>query len=310
MSRVLVSGSLAYDRIMNFNGIFADHIIPEKIHSVNLSFFVPELVETFGGCSGNIAYNLALLGNEAVILSRGGKDFAPYEKWLREKGVDTSLIEHDEASITSVAHIITDTKDNQIAAFHPGAGMVPFNLSRVPRTADFAIVGPGNPDDMRAFPKLFRETGIKFAFDPGQQIPTLSSDDLINGMEGSEAVLSNDYELELIMKKTGLDEAEIVSKTRMLITTYGENGSRIMTHEGSEKVEAAKPKNAEDPTGAGDAYRAGFVHGLIRGWGPSKSARFAGVVACYTVEALGTQTHSYTESDVAARYKENFGETL
>lgn len=309
--KIAVYGSLAYDRILNFRGNFADHILPNKAHQINVSFFAPTLSESYGGVAGNIAYSLALLKAELVILARAGNDFAPYREWLLRHGVDTKLIEIDERARTAFATILTDEKDNQIAAFYPGAMEKPYALPfPLPKEVALAIVGAGNPDDMRKFPEHFRESGIPFIYDPAQQIPALSSEDLVSGMRGAEALIANDYELALIMKKTGLSEADILKETNMLVTTLGERGSRILTHEETFEIPPAKPKSNEDPTGAGDAYRAGFIFGLLKKWPLPMVGRFAGVIACWAVEKKGTQAHTFTQDDVQSRYRENFGEGL
>ena len=310
MARVLVSGSLAYDRIMNFPGIFSEHIIPEKAHELNVSFQVDNLKESYGGTAGNIAYNLALLGEKPAIVARAGNDFAPYRKWLAEHGIDIARIEEDAEDRTAFASIMTDQKDNQITAFYMGAMRMPTKLVLEPLAGDMAILGAGNIEDMRALPALFRSSRIPFIFDPGQGLTALSGEDLKNGIEGSQALISNDYELALIMKKTGWNEEEILTHTDMLVTTFGAEGSQAKTKETTVRVPAAKPKNTNDPTGAGDAYRAGFIHGLLKGLPLEQILKLAGLVACYTVETYGTQTHTFSKDELKARYKENFNEEI
>ena len=309
--KILVSGSLAYDRIMNFPGIFSDHVLPDKIHSLNVSFLVEDLNESFGGNAGNIAYNLALLGETPAPVARAGKDFAQYEKWLESVGVDTNLIEKDTELQTAFASILTDSKDNQITAFFPGAMKKPYTVTDATWSdAGIGIVSPGNPDDMRAFPKLFRERHIPYLYDPGQQIPALSGDDLKSGIEKSGALVSNDYELAMIVKKTGWNENILLDHTDMLVTTLGEQGSRIRTKIKTIEIPPAHPVSSLDPTGAGDAYRAGLLYGFLREWPLEVAGRFAGVVACYTVETHGTQTHRFTFDEVRLRYEENFKQQL
>lgn len=309
--KIAVYGSLAYDRILNFEGNFADHILPDKAHQINVSFFAPTLSESYGGTAGNIAYSLALLTAQPSIVARAGNDFAPYSEWLARHGVDTKLIEIDENARTAFATILTDEKDNQIAAFYPGAMEKPYAAPLpAPKDILLAIVAAGNPDDMRKLPGHFRTNGIPFIYDPAQQIPALSSEDLVSGMRGAEALIANDYELALIMKKTGLSEADILKETEMLVTTLGERGSRVAVQEETFEIPPAKPKSNEDPTGAGDAYRAGFIVGMLNGWPLSVVGRFAGVIACYAVEKKGTQAHTFTSDDVQSRYRENFGEGL
>lgn len=307
---LFVSGSLAYDRIMDFEGLFGDHILPGKTHSLSVSFFVPTMRESFGGCAGNIAYTLALLGEKPTIVGSGGNDFAPYEAWLSEHGVDTSLIRQEESVRTAFATIMTDKADNQITAFYPGAMLMTYPLSDVAITKDdFVMISPSNPEMMRALPEASRKNAHGFIFDPGQQIPALSADDLKNGIKGAKALILNDYELELVAKKTGWSEEHMLAHMETLIVTMGEKGSRMRTKEKTILIPAAKAE-AVDPTGAGDAYRAGFLTGIIRGLSLEIAGRMGAVAACYTVEREGTQTHTFTKEEFALRYKENFNETI
>ncbi|MDE2078790.1 MAG: carbohydrate kinase family protein [Patescibacteria group bacterium] len=312
MGRLLVSGSLAYDRILDFNGVFAEHILPEKIHQLSVSFFVPNLTESYGGNAGNIAYTLALLGAKPAVVSTAGNDFAPYEAWLQEHGVDLSLVERDAEHRTAFATIMTDTKDNQITAFYPGAMLSAYPLDELALSKDdFVIVGTSNPDTLRALPALCRERGVHgFLFDPGQQIPTLSGDDLKNGIEGTAALTVNDYELELVKEKTGWSEGDILEHAEALVVTLGEQGSRITTKEATIDIPAAKTTGVVDPTGAGDAYRAGFVAARAKGLSLEIAGKAGSVAACYAIEATGTQNHSFTTEEFATRYAENFNETI
>lgn len=309
--RIFVSGSLAHDRIMNYSGLFAENILPDKIHDINVSFYVESMQESFGGTAGNIAYSLALLGEQVVILASAGNDFDAYQKWLTEHHVDTGRIRLDGKLRTAFANIMTDQKDNQISAFYPGAMQGPYHFKDDSFDANgFVVIAPGNPVDMQTLPGLCRAKKVPFLFDPAQQIPILSDEDLKNGIEGSRVTVSNDYELALIIKKTGWSEEDILTHTEMLVTTYGDQGSRVRIKNTTVKVQAAEPKNTSDPTGAGDAYRAGFVHGLLKEWPLEIVAKFAGLIACYTVEKKGTQTHTFNDVSLRARYKENFNEDL
>ncbi len=309
--RIFISGSLAYDRILDFRGFFSDQIIPERLHDLNVSFYVENLEESFGGTAGNIAYSLALLGEKPVVLATAGNDFEPYRMWLDSRHVDTGRIRVNGMLRTAFATIMTDQKDNQIGAFYPGAMQMPYTVDKTTFDSDaFVIVAPGNPEDMREIPKFCREHNVPFMFDPGQQIAVLSGDDLKAGMEGAQVCIVNDYELALIMKKTGWTEEEILEHVEMLVTTLGDRGSEIRKGNMIVKSPAAIPKNTSDPTGAGDAYRAGFTHGLLKGWPLETVGKFAGLVAVYTVELKGTQTHIFNDISIAARYKENFKEAL
>lgn len=311
MKKILVSGLLAYDKIMDFPGKFSDHILPDKIHNLNVSFVTDDLSEHFGGCAGNIAYSLALLGEKPVILSAAGRDFGNYKEHLDKLGLDLSFIKIIPFKLTSTATIMTDKSDNQIAAVYLGtmAYSSEFSEKDISKVS-FAIVAPGNVPDMQRLPELYRKNNIPFIFDPGQEIPLLSSDDLKNGMRGAKALISNDYELSLILEKTGMNEKDILKETEMLVTTLGENGSRIRTNDLIYEIPPAKVNEINDPTGAGDAYRAGFIKGLLLGWPLDTVGKFAGVVATYAIEKYGPQSHQFTLKEVKERYVQNFGDSL
>lgn len=306
--RILISGSLAYDRILNFEGKFADHILPDKIHALNLSFFAPEMRESFGGTAGNIAYTLALLGETPIILANAGNDFSEYSEWLTRNTILKDSIEYDRTVKTAVATILTDSANNQLAAFYPGAMAKPYQKEI--GDGDFGIVTAGNPDDMRAMPNAFRSRRIRFIYDPAQGIPILSGDDLRAGMEGAETLISNDYELSLIKEKTGWDEKEILNHVKVLVTTFGEKGSRLQTKDAVIEVVAVVPDSISDPTGAGDAYRAGFISAYSKRLPLKTAGQVGALTACYTVETHGTQTHHFTLEELEARYQKTFNEPL
>ncbi|MBX9765056.1 carbohydrate kinase family protein, partial [Patescibacteria group bacterium] len=243
-----------------------------------------------------------------VILARGGNDFVDYRNWLDRNMVPSSSIEIDEQVKTAVATIITDEANNQIAAFYPGA-MLESYKKPIPE-GTIAIVTAGNPEDMKNMPKEFKNRALPYIYDPAQGIPILSGDDLKEGIDGSEVVISNDYELSLIKDKTGWDEAEILKHTKILVTTMGEKGSRIMTASETISVAPAHAESAEDPTGAGDAYRAGFIAGYTRELPLKTCGQLGAIVACYTVERHGTQTHRFTLAELRERYQINFKETI
>jgi adenosine kinase len=309
--KILVSGSLAFDKIMNFPGRFSENILPDKIHSLSVSFEISNLQENFGGTAGNIAYNLAILGEHPAILASVGNDFEDYRTWLNERGVDTAYLKVFADEKTAFANIITDQADNQISAFYPGAMKNSCAAEPEEKSEEaLAIISPGNGSDMTRLAKYYKERGIPYIFDPGQQIPILSADDLRAGIKGAKMLVSNDYELSLIIKKTGWDEIKILENAEILVTTLGEKGSQIKTKDAGYSIPAAKPKNTADPTGAGDAYRAGFIKGLVEGWPLEIAGRFASIVAVYTVEQYGTQTHKFNFAEAAQRYFDNFKEEL
>lgn len=311
--KIIVTGSIAYDRIMDFPGKFADHILPEKIHQINLSFLVKDLKESFGGTAGNIAYNLSLLGLRPKILGNvGSRDFIVYEQWLKKNKIDTSGINILSNQHTACAYIITDQKDNQIAGFYPGAmGSAVTKIISAQRAklkADLAIVAAQNPVDMVKLPQIFKQKKIPYIFDPGQQMTSLSASQLKSAIAGSKVLIGNDYEISLISKRTGWSLEKLLKQTEILVITKGEKGSEIRQSNKIVKIPSAKPKNTSDPTGAGDAYRAGLIYGILNNWPLEKTGRLAGLVSVYTVEKYGTQTHCFTKKELAKRYRLNFKE--
>jgi len=306
---IFVSGSLAYDRIMDFPGRFQDHILPEKIHILNVCFMVNGLIERFGGTAGNIAYNLALLGEKPVILATGGKDFRPYEDWLIQLGLPLNGIKPIPQEFTAGAYITTDKMDNQITGFNPGAMKYPseYTFDSVNPKETLAIIAPGNLEDMLAYSRAYKKAGAPYIFDPGQSIPAWEGPDLKEMADGALALIVNDYELEMFRKKTGLEEAAILELTGTLVTTRGEEGSVILTNQGEEAVPAARAMQVADPTGAGDAYRAGLIKGLILGQPWAVAARMGAVLASFSVEQQGTQEHQLEAADFWERYAANFG---
>lgn len=310
--KIFVSGSLAYDVIMEFPGSFKDHILPDKIHMLNVSFLVDGLRVNYGGTAGNIAYNLALLGERPLVLSSVGGDFERYKAWLEENGIETNCVNVLPDERTAAAHIITDSMNNQITAFHPGAMQYACGALREDAVADgaFAIVAPGYKEDMLAYPEVYRVRKIPFIFDPGQQTAALSGPELIEGMRGAKLFISNDYEWELLLQKTGMEEGDVLELVEMVVITLGEKGSRIVTRDERYEISPVKGLVVKDPTGAGDAYRAGLIKGLQAGLSLSQAGRLASVVAAYVVEEHGTQVHHFTIDEVFMRYKEAYGEIL
>jgi len=309
--KILVSGALAFDKIMNFPGYFKDHILPDKIHNINVSFYIEKLNENFGGPAGNISYNLGLLGEKPIIFSTAGNDFGEYKKWLESIGVDLTKIKIIKDARTAIATMITDKADNQIASFCPGAILkpCPIKYSKALKNS-MAIISPGNMEDMVNLSKLYAKNNIPYIFDPGQQIPVLTKEELKKCIEGARIFISNDYELSMVSKKTGWSEKEILDHVEILVTTLGAYGSMIKTKNSSFKIKPAKPKKIVDPTGAGDAYRAGFIKGLIEDWPLQTAGEFAGTIACYAVENYGTQNHKFNFKEAKKRYEKNFNKKL
>src|SRR3989344_6605534 len=307
MNRILVSGSLAYDRIMDFPGKFRDHFLPDKLHSISVGFSVSTPVEQFGGTAGNIAYTLSLLEEHPEIISSVGSGFAPFREHLLKCSIDLESVQTIEDIPTASAYTITDEDDNQISAFSGEACEKPYTKLIDTKRYAHAIVSPGCIEDMVAIPRLCRESGVPFFYDPGQRIPALSKEQLELGVMGAEAVFANDYEINLIEKKTGLDEKGLLTRTKALVITYGIEGSRIVTNEGEKQVAATRVEHPIDPTCAGDAYRAGFLKGALTSL-PLEVCGFLGsVAAAYAVEKYGTQKHSFTLPEFRARFEAAYG---
>lgn len=307
---IYVSGSLAYDRIMDFPGKFADHILPEKIHVINVCFMVNGIVEKFGGTAGNIAFNLALLDEQSIVLASAGRDFDAYEIWMRQHNLPLAGIRRIEDEFTAGAYITTDLSDNQITGFNPGAMKHPslyqFNNEKPEET--FAIISPGNFEDMLSFSRFYKERKIKYIFDPGQQIPVLSKDHLLEMITGSEILIVNDYELQMIENAVDLTKPELLNLTKTVIVTMGEIGSLVCKSHQEINIPVARAKKVVDPTGAGDAYRAGLIKGLISQQDLQVAAQMGSTIASFAVECYGTQEHHFTADDFQDRYQENFNQ--
>lgn len=305
--KVFVSGSLAYDRIMSFPGKFSDHLLPDKMHILNVCFLVDGLDEKFGGTAGNIAYTLSLLGEKATILSQVGKDFGAYEKWLTDLGLPLDGIKRMEDVLTAGAYITTDLSDNQITAFNPGAMnfQSQYDFSALDPKDIFGVAAPGNLADMKEYPRRYRDLGARFICDPGQNIPRFDQAEMIDLITGSEILISNDYELEMIMKTSRLDKNGLLEKTRAIITTLGEKGSIVTTRDGKYDIPAVQAKQVVDPTGAGDSYRSGLLKGLAMGKDLAQAALVGATAASFSVECLGTQEHTFTEEEFWDRYPGN-----
>ena len=300
---IIVSGSLAYDRIMDFPGHFSDHILPEKIHALNVCFQVDGMKEKFGGTAGNIAYALTLMGERPAISATIGRDYHQYFKWLKKNGISNETIKIIDDEFTASAYITTDKADNQITGFNPGAMKYSSSLDfdRLHPKETLMIISPGNLEDMVNYPRFCKARGIDYIFDPGQSLPMLDAKDLIQTIEGCLILISNDYELDLIMSKTGLSKETLRRRARTIIVTLGELGSKVFTREGEISVSAVKPMRVEDPTGAGDSYRGGLISGLIRGKDIEQCARMGSVCASFAVECYGTQEYTFSPEEFNER---------
>lgn len=308
---IIVTGSIAWDYLMRFPGYFKDHILPEHVNNLSVSFLVEEKERHRGGCAPNIAYNLALLGNRPKLMATAGSDFRDYQQWLEERGVDTSLTAVFDNEFTATFTVITDQAQNQIASFHSGAMMRARELSFFeldPQKIDWVIISPNDPEAMIRYAEQCRALGIKFIYDPSQQLARLNRDDLMRSMEGANVLTVNDYELEMTKKISGLDEEGILEHVGVLVVTQGAEGASAYTPEGIYHVEAARAKAVVEPTGVGDAFRAGLLTGLSKQLDWPTTLRLANVAAVYVIEHVGTQNHYYTLNDFLNRYRQNYGD--
>jgi adenosine kinase len=297
--KIIVSGSLAFDRIMDFSGYFSDHILPEKIHALNVSFQVDDIKEKFGGTAGNIAYALSLLGEKPVISAAIGRDYRSYFEWLANNGLSTENIKIIENEDTASAYITTDLADNQITGFHPGAMKYSASLDfdQVNPGETIMIVSPGNLDDLVNYPRFCKARGIDYVFDPGQSLPMLDAVKLEQAIDGCRILITNDYELELILSKTGLTKAALLKLASTIIVTRGALGSLVSTSSGEFEIPAVKPKKVLDPTGAGDAYRGGLLLGLLQDRSIKQCANLGSVCASFCVECYGTQEYRFSAEE-------------
>jgi adenosine kinase len=300
--KALICGSVAFDTIMVFEDRFKNHILPDKIHMLNVSFLVPQMRREYGGCAGNIAYNLKLLGDVGYPMATVGRDFGLYAEWMRQTGVPADYVKLIESEHTAQGFVTTDLDNNQIWAFHPGA-MQKSHLNTVPVRSDIAIgiVAPDGRDGMIQHANQFSEAGIPFIFDPGQGLPMFDGKDLKRFVEQATWVAVNDYEWQMIQQKTGWTESDVTQLTEALIVTRGPDGSVIHTKGGPIEIPCAKPAAVVDPTGCGDAYRAGLIHGLLHGLDWKTTGRIASLMGAIKIEALGTQNHKFTPAEFKQR---------
>lgn len=309
---VLCTGSIAYDYILSFKGRFKEHILLDKTHILNLSFLVDDLKKRKGGVAGNYAYNLTLLGHPAAVLATAGSDAAEYRDWLASLGVDCRGLRLLEGEISATGFTTTDMDDNQLTGYYGGAmwRAASLGLDDGPPDVGAVIIGPNDPGAMKRLVRECRERKVPFVFDPAHQLPMMAGDDVTDSASGAWITIGNDYELELIQERTGRSMKGMLELSEMVVTTLGRNGSRITTRDGSVEIPAAQSGREVDPTGCGDAYRAGLVAGLLRGLSLPEAGRIASLAATYAVEHVGTIEHGYTREEFAARYRDSFGVEL
>ena len=307
----LICGSMAYDTIMVFHDKFKNHILPEKVHILNVSFLVPVMRREFGGCAGNIAFNLNLLGEEALTMAVVGHDFEPYSQWMNQNGLSGEFIRSLDNQYTGQAYITTDEEGNQITAFHPGA-MSYSHLNAIPvdRDISIGIVSPDGKEGMQLHADQFVELDIPFIFDPGQGMPMFNGAELLKFVDQATWMTLNDYESELMQERTGLSLEQLAERVEALIITLGGKGSKIYTQGQCITIPAAKPKALLDPTGCGDAYRAGLLYGLMNELDWEITGRIASLMGAIKIEHHGTQNHVLNMDDFKQRYHENFGSSF
>ncbi|MBW5291234.1 MAG: carbohydrate kinase, PfkB family [Candidatus Ruthia sp. Asou_11_S2] len=307
----LICGSYAFDSIMVFHDYFKNHILPDKVHMLNVSFLVPTMRKEFGGCAGNIAYNLHLLGANSVPMATVGSDFTPYLAWMEKHHMNTSYIKILKDQYTGQAFITTDMSDNQITAFHPGA-MDQSHQNKVSDASavDIGIVSPDGRVGMIEHATQFKQLKIPFIFDPGQGMPMFSGEELVNFIEQATYIAVNDYESQILQAKTGLDLSTIAAKVDALIITKGSEGSEIHTDGKLINIAPVKADTEQDPTGCGDAYRAGLLYGLMHDMDWKTIGQLAGLLGAIKVAHLGTQNHEFDMADIENRYQDSYGESL
>ena len=307
---IIVTGSLAYDHIMTFPDKFANHILPDKIHILNVAFNVDKLDVDLGGTAGNIAYNLALLNEKPKIYATAGNDFDNYRMKLNELGLSTDDIKilHDEK--TAQAFVTTDLSDNQITAFHGGAMYRAHEHPLVVGEKSLVIVAPNGIEAMEEHARYCQKHKLPFIFDPGQAFPALSVNQLVKSIHDSLALTLNDYEWQLWKEKTSLDEEKTLKLTQAIVITLGEKGCRIMTRKEKFELPAVSGLQVVDPTGSGDSFRAGLLYGMSRDLGWKKSAKIATTLASFCIEKQGTQNHQFTPEEFKGRYEKAWNEQI
>ena len=309
--RVLVCGSIAFDTIMVFPDRFARHILPDQVHVLSVSFQIGDMRREFGGCSGNIAYSLQGLGGTPIVMATIGEDGGPYRERLTALGIAHEGLRTIAGTYTAQAYIITDLDDNQITAFHPGA-MNHSHANHVSEVRDVAlgIVAPDGRDGMRAHVEQFAKARIPFVFDPGQGLPLFSGEELVEMVDAATYLAVNDYEARLLAERTGMSLNDIAKRVEALIVTRGAEGSEILLGSDRLHIPVAQPSALVDPTGCGDAYRAGLLYGIVEGWDWERTGRLAATLGALKIAARGGQNHVVSRDTVAALYRKSFGGEL
>ncbi len=306
--RTLICGSIAYDNIMVFPDHFKNHILPEKIHVLNVAFLVPEMRREFGGCAGNIAYNLKMLGGEPVMMAAVGDDYAPYAARFEQLQLTQQHVQHIPNTFTAQAFITTDLDDNQITAFHPGA-MNFSHLNSVKDTSDIrlGIIAPDGRDGMMQHAREFHEAGIPFVFDPGQGLPMYNGEELLDFIDKADYIAVNDYEGQMLQDRTGRSLESLANQAKALIITLGAQGSIIYADGKKIEIPCVKPKDIVDPTGCGDAYRAGLLYGIVNNLDWQTTGQLGSLMGSLKIAQKGGQNHRFSRDEIGQYYFENFG---
>ncbi len=305
----LICGSLAYDTIMVFPDHFKKHILPDKIHMLSVSFLVPEMRQEFGGCAGNISYNLKMLGGEPLPMAAVGRGFEPYREYFTKLDINLDCVRYIDEEFTSQCFITTDLDGNQITAFHPGA-MQLSHLNKIPEIKhdiSIGIIGPDGREGMLSNSQGFSECGIPHIFDPGQAMPLFDGEEFKGFIERANWVALNEYEAQLIMDRTGWNEQQIAQRVEAMFITHGGKGSSVYTEAGEVQIEAVKPESIQDPTGCGDAYRAGLIYGISNDMDLETAARLGSLMGSLKIACQGPQNHKFSQAEIAEKFKQSFG---
>ena len=306
--RTLICGSIAYDNIMVFPDHFKNHILPEKIHVLNVAFLVPEMRREFGGCAGNIAYNLKMLGGEPVMMATVGDDYAPYAARFKQLNLTQEHVQHVADTFTAQAFITTDLADNQITAFHPGAmNFSHLNSVKESRDIRLGIIAPDGRDGMLQHAHEFHEAGIPFVFDPGQGLPMYNGEELLGFIDNADYIAVNDYEGEMLQDRTGRKLESLANNAKALIITLGAQGSIIYADGKKYEIPCVKPKEIVDPTGCGDAYRAGLLYGIVNNFDWQTTGQLGSLMGSLKIAQRGGQNHQFSRDEIGQYYFENFG---
>jgi adenosine kinase len=309
--RTLICGSMAFDTIMVFHDHFKNHILPEQIHILNVAFLVPDMRREFGGCAGNIAYNMKLLGGDPVIMATVGDDFAPYAERLNNLGLDASHIQRVAGTYTAQAFITTDLADNQITAFHPGAmNFAHQNDVKSGLDIELGILSPDGRQGMIDHARQFAEAGTPFIFDPGQGLPMFNGEELLGFIQQADYLTCNDYEAKLLQERTGQTLEQLAQQVRALIVTLGGDGSRIYAEGQVHDIPVARASQVVDPTGCGDAYRAGLMTGILKGMDWPTTGRLAGLLGAIKIAERGGQNHRFTWDEIVDRFRAEYGYSI